>query len=183
MRSATSRCSATIPTDSCSSPFSTTTYGRCTRRPRRPFGLLRRCVPMFVAKKHLSPLQVDLSKDMGHWKKLSKDERHFISHVLAFFAASDGIVNENLVRAPLITSSYGVVHRWSASPPRCKCLRRVASTASRWRLRISTRRCTRCSSTPTLRTRRSGECEGELWKISFYFQHVPLPRGRELGVC
>ncbi|KLO07137.1 ribonucleotide reductase [Schizopora paradoxa] len=42
--------------------------------------------------------EVDLSKDMGDWRdKLSDDERHFISHVLAFFAASDGIVNENLV--------------------------------------------------------------------------------------
>ncbi|KAG5883153.1 hypothetical protein JTB14_033404 [Gonioctena quinquepunctata] len=41
--------------------------------------------------------EVDLSRDLGHWNKLSKDERHFISHVLAFFAASDGIVNENLV--------------------------------------------------------------------------------------
>jgi len=34
---------------------------------------------------------------MKHWNTLTKDERHFISHVLAFFAASDGIVNENLV--------------------------------------------------------------------------------------
>ena len=41
--------------------------------------------------------EVDLSKDLEHWEKLNKDERHFISHVLAFFAASDGIVNENLV--------------------------------------------------------------------------------------
>lgn len=41
--------------------------------------------------------EVDLSKDLGHWDELKPDERHFISHVLAFFAASDGIVNENLV--------------------------------------------------------------------------------------
>ncbi|XP_023021617.1 ribonucleoside-diphosphate reductase subunit M2 [Leptinotarsa decemlineata] len=41
--------------------------------------------------------EVDLSRDSKQWKNLSKDERHFISHVLAFFAASDGIVNENLV--------------------------------------------------------------------------------------
>jgi ribonucleotide reductase beta subunit family protein with ferritin-like domain len=34
---------------------------------------------------------------MTDWEKLSKDEKHFVSHVLAFFAASDGIVNENLV--------------------------------------------------------------------------------------
>merc|ERR1711884_86176 len=41
--------------------------------------------------------EVDLSKDLAHWEALKPDERHFISHVLAFFAASDGIVNENLV--------------------------------------------------------------------------------------
>lgn len=41
--------------------------------------------------------EVDLSKDLGDWEKLKPDEKHFISHVLAFFAASDGIVNENLV--------------------------------------------------------------------------------------
>ena len=41
--------------------------------------------------------EVDLSKDLVHWEALKDEERHFISHVLAFFAASDGIVNENLV--------------------------------------------------------------------------------------
>lgn len=41
--------------------------------------------------------EVDLSKDMDDWNNLTANERHFISHVLAFFAASDGIVNENLV--------------------------------------------------------------------------------------
>lgn len=41
--------------------------------------------------------EVDLSKDPHDWKKLDDDERHFISHVLAFFAASDGIVLENLL--------------------------------------------------------------------------------------
>ncbi|MDW8287723.1 MAG: ribonucleotide-diphosphate reductase subunit beta, partial [Flammeovirgaceae bacterium] len=40
--------------------------------------------------------EIDLQQDLGDWAKLNKDERHFISHVLAFFAASDGIVNENL---------------------------------------------------------------------------------------
>jgi len=40
--------------------------------------------------------EVDLSKDMPQWEKLSNDERHFIKHVLAFFAGSDGIVMENL---------------------------------------------------------------------------------------
>ncbi|XP_069053301.1 ribonucleoside-diphosphate reductase subunit M2 [Lepisosteus oculatus] len=41
--------------------------------------------------------EVDLSKDLKHWESLKDEERYFISHVLAFFAASDGIVNENLV--------------------------------------------------------------------------------------
>jgi len=42
--------------------------------------------------------EMDLSKDLHDWtNRLNNNERHFISHVLAFFAASDGIVNENLV--------------------------------------------------------------------------------------
>jgi len=41
--------------------------------------------------------EIDLSPDLVDWEnKLNDDERHFIKHVLAFFAASDGIVNENL---------------------------------------------------------------------------------------
>jgi len=40
--------------------------------------------------------EIDLSDDMKHWENMNDGERHFISHVLAFFAASDGIVNENL---------------------------------------------------------------------------------------
>lgn len=41
--------------------------------------------------------EIDLAQDMTDWEhKLNDDERHFIKHVLAFFAASDGIVNENL---------------------------------------------------------------------------------------
>jgi len=46
--------------------------------------------------------EVDLSKDLIHWETLKDEEKHFISHVLAFFAASDGIVNENLVRFYMI---------------------------------------------------------------------------------
>lgn len=41
--------------------------------------------------------EVDLSKDSADWERLRPEERSFLSHVLAFFAASDGIVNENLV--------------------------------------------------------------------------------------
>jgi len=40
--------------------------------------------------------EIDLGQDLIDWKALNDGERHFISHILAFFAASDGIVNENL---------------------------------------------------------------------------------------
>lgn len=40
--------------------------------------------------------EVDLSKDLGDYKALSKDEAHFVNMILAFFAGADGIVNENL---------------------------------------------------------------------------------------
>lgn len=58
--------------------------------------------------------EIDLSSDTEHWEALTADERHFISHVLAFFAAADGIVNENLavrfmreVRVPEARAFYG----------------------------------------------------------------------------
>lgn len=51
-------------------------------------------------KKHMAvhwvPEEVDLSKDMKDWEKLNDNERHFIKHILGFFAGSDGIVMENL---------------------------------------------------------------------------------------
>lgn len=51
-------------------------------------------------KKHMAVFwtaeEIDLVPDLVDWEKLNKDEKHFITHVLAFFAASDGIVNENL---------------------------------------------------------------------------------------
>jgi ribonucleoside-diphosphate reductase subunit M2 len=40
--------------------------------------------------------EIDLSKDIKHWVTLNDNEQHFIKHILAFFAASDGIVLENL---------------------------------------------------------------------------------------
>ena len=40
--------------------------------------------------------EVDLSRDFKSWDTLNKDEKYFISMILAFFAASDGIVVENL---------------------------------------------------------------------------------------
>lgn len=51
----------------------------------------------FSLNMFLFTFQVDLSKDIQHWESLKPEEKYFISHVLAFFAASDGIVNENLV--------------------------------------------------------------------------------------
>lgn len=51
-------------------------------------------------KKHVASFwtaeEIDLTDDMGHWEKMTKDEKHFVKHVLAFFAASDGIVLENI---------------------------------------------------------------------------------------
>ena len=40
--------------------------------------------------------EIDLAQDLTDWAKLNEGEQHFVKHVLAFFAASDGIVNENL---------------------------------------------------------------------------------------
>ena len=40
--------------------------------------------------------EIDLAQDYTDWEKLNDGEQHFVKHVLAFFAASDGIVNENL---------------------------------------------------------------------------------------
>ena len=40
--------------------------------------------------------EIDLTKDLDHWETLTADEKHFVSLILAFFAASDGIVLENL---------------------------------------------------------------------------------------
>ena len=44
-----------------------------------------------------TPDEIDFSKDMSDWAKLTDNEKHFVTHVLAFFAGSDGIVMENLV--------------------------------------------------------------------------------------
>lgn len=59
--------------------------------------------------------EIDLASDLKDWQdKLSSNERHFVSHILAFFAASDGIVNENLcmnfateVQSPEARCFYG----------------------------------------------------------------------------
>ena len=43
-----------------------------------------------------TPDEIDFSKDIGDWSKLTSDEKHFVGRILAFFAGSDGIVQENL---------------------------------------------------------------------------------------
>ena len=60
------------------------------------------------------PEEIDTSKDLAHWDKLSQDEQYFIKLILAFFAASDGIVLENLalrfmseVQLPEARAFYG----------------------------------------------------------------------------
>ncbi|MFT7345065.1 MAG: ribonucleoside-diphosphate reductase beta chain [Lentimonas sp.] len=51
--------------------------------------------------------EIDLAQDLVDWEnKLNDDERHFVKHVLAFFAASDGIVNENLAEHFLSEVQY-----------------------------------------------------------------------------
>ena len=58
--------------------------------------------------------EIDLYADLDDWNSLNEQERHYISHILAFFSASDGIVNENLaqrfyndVQIPEARSFYG----------------------------------------------------------------------------
>jgi ribonucleoside-diphosphate reductase subunit M2 len=58
--------------------------------------------------------EVDLAEDTKHWERLTDDERHFVLHVLAFFASSDGLLVENLalrftvdVQAPEARAFYG----------------------------------------------------------------------------
>lgn len=69
-------------------------------------------------KKHVASFwtaeEIDLEQDQRDWEKLNQNEQHFIKYVLAFFAASDGIVNENLaqkfcteVQVPEVRCFYG----------------------------------------------------------------------------
>jgi hypothetical protein len=69
--------------------------------------------------------EVDLSQDIIDWdKKLNDNERHFVKHVLGFFAASDGIVNENLVVNFMQDVTIPEVRcflRFSGSHRKCAC--------------------------------------------------------------
>jgi len=76
-------CSITTPADN-----------RFTLYPIRDndiFVMYKRAVASFW-----TPEEIDLADDKKHWELLKDQEKHFIKHTLAFFAASDGIVNENL---------------------------------------------------------------------------------------
>jgi len=65
--------------------------------------------------------EIDLSADLNDWNnKLNDNERHFIKHVLAFFAASDGIVNENLAENFVAEVQY------------MPCVQKKAEWALRW---------------------------------------------------
>jgi|TARA_B100000524_G_scaffold347010_1_gene248178 ribonucleotide reductase beta subunit family protein with ferritin-like domain len=83
---------------------------------------------------------------MVDWEKLNSGEKRFVSHVLAFFAASDGIVNENLcerfcseVQLPEARCFYGFqiamenihseTYRQAAAPP-CRCRTRLQALLS-----------------------------------------------------
>ena len=69
--------------------------------------------------------EIDLACDLKDWGNLSNNERHLVSDILAFFATSDGIVNENL---------FGHFTTKNSDPPRC------ASTASKSQWRITAKR-------------------------------------------
>lgn len=70
--------------------------------------------------------EVDLGNDLVDWEKLNSQEKQFISHVLAFFAASDGIVGENLVerfylryKFPRQDVSTDFKSPWKTFTPKC----------------------------------------------------------------
>ncbi|KAF8192482.1 ribonucleotide reductase small subunit [Pholiota molesta] len=70
-----------------------------------PFNIMRYIWQMYkkAEASFWTAEEMDLSKDVHDWNnRLNDNERHFVSHVLAFFAASDGIVNENLLERSLL---------------------------------------------------------------------------------
>ena len=88
---------------------------------------------------------------MKHWETLTKDEKHFVSHVLAFFAASDGIVLENLgvrfmgeVQIPEARAFYGFqiaienIHSGTSRDARFLRLEKEFPPRARKRSRIQT---------------------------------------------
>jgi ribonucleotide reductase beta subunit family protein with ferritin-like domain len=100
--------------------------------------------------------EINLLADAVDWEQLSSTKQHFISHVLAFFAASDGIVNENL-SSNLLQRSRHRKHN--------------ASTASKSPSKISTVKHTRFLSTHTSKILRRND--------TFYEQSNRCPVSRE----
>ena len=94
--------SVTVPPLSLSPPATEAFVEPVLRPNPHRFTLLPIVKPKLYAKykDHQSviwfPEEVDLSKDMKDWVKLTKDEQFFIRNILGFFAGSDGIVQENL---------------------------------------------------------------------------------------
>jgi len=96
-------------------PSNTTLGGRYTLFPISPseedlYRLYKKAVASFWTVE-----EIDFSKDKDDWEKLTENEKYFIKHVLAFFAGSDGIVQENLasrfqkdVQSPVARLFYGL---------------------------------------------------------------------------
>lgn len=121
--------------------------------------------------------EVDLSSDYQHWQSLSDDERHFIKYVLAFFAASDGIVLENLAVRFMKEVQVPEVRISQRQKQRCICAncalgqvltsailsRPARSMGFKLPLKTSTRRCTLSYWKRTSRTqKRRPTCSGPL---------------------
>lgn len=109
----------------------------------------RRCVPQ---ASFWTVEEVDLSQDLSHWEKLTADEQHFVKHVLAFFAASDGIVLENLasrfateIQIPEARCFYGFQSKFVVAPIVIYVVMTILSSQSLWK--TSTQRCTHFLST------------------------------------
>ena len=87
----------------------------------------------------LAAEEVDLGSDAADWEKLNKDEQHFVSHILAFFASSDGIVLENLavrfmreLQVPEVSAGCAMVDVYAAAARlMCAGCRQGRSMASR----------------------------------------------------
>ncbi|KAG0455455.1 hypothetical protein HPP92_024438 [Vanilla planifolia] len=128
--------------------------------------------------------EVDLSQDLRHWEHtLTSEERHFVTHVLAFFAASDGIVLENLagrfmceVQLPEARAFYGFqiaienIHsRCTASSSRPTSRTPPQNPAFSAQSRRS----------PASRVRPSGRLDGSMRPKRSRSAFLPLPASRE----
>jgi len=94
---------------------STTLGGRYTLFPISPqeqdlYGMYKKAVASFWTVE-----EIDFSRDRDDWEKLNEKEQYFIKHILAFFAGSDGIVQENLasrfqreIQSPVARLFYGI---------------------------------------------------------------------------